>query len=325
MKNKFLNPSIKRTIFIIIVLCFPLIYAKFYDFSSSYLERYENLNNFLSYDYLIKLIVQCNIYAILAISVNIITGFCGQLTLGHAAFWAIGAYSSAIFAISYKLPFIINFIFAGFVSMAFGVLIGIPALRLSGDYLAITTMAFGEITRLVIMNLEITGGALGLKDIPEIGAWFSLTDPKSFYYLSIIILLLIYYLTLRVIKSKVGRTFIAIREDEIACMSLGINISRYKLAAFAMAAFYAGLAGSFYAHMEGYIHPDQFQFMDSVYILAMAVLGGLGSLKGSIIGAFIITFLKEILRDFQSWQMVIFGVVLIMIINFRPRGIMKKN
>jgi len=317
--------TFKRFLFIVLILTFPLLYGKFYEYSSEFLEKYEKINNFLAYDYLIKMVVQCNIYAVLAISVNVITGFCGQLTLGHAAFWAIGAYASAIFAIAYKLPFVVNFAFAGFISMFFGVVIGIPALRLTGDYLAITTLAFGEIVRLVIMNLEITGGALGLKDIPEIGSWFSVTDPKSFYYLSVIILMVIYYTTVRLIKSKVGRAFIAIREDEIACMSLGINISRYKLAAFAVAAFYAGLAGSFYAHMEGYIHPDQFQFMDSVYILAMSVLGGLGSLKGSILGAFVITFLKEVLRDFQSMQMVIFGVILIILITFRPRGIFNKN
>lgn len=265
--------------------------------------------------YLLLNVVLIGINIILAVSLNLITGITGQFTLGHAAFMAVGAYFSAIVTAKFGLPFAAG-IFAGALCAAIsGIIIGIPTLRLKGDYLAIATLGFGEIVRIIILNTEYVGGASGLNDIPQHTNWTWL------YFMVIVTVLLIK----NFISSKNGRACIAIREDDIAAEAMGVNITFYKVLAFAIGAFFAGAAGALYSGYFYFIKPDAFGFMKSIDILVIVVFGGIGSLTGSIVGAVALSLISLALQGIPELRMVIYAVILFIIMVYRPEGLMGKG
>ena len=255
---------------------------------------------------------------ILAVSLNLTAGFLGQLPLGHAGFMSIGAYSSALFSLSSNLPSSIEFplaLFIGGVTAAlFGFIIGLPVLRLKGDYLAIITLGFGEIIRVIILNLDFTGGAFGLKGIEK-----DTTITSVF----VCVVITVFFIN-TLIKSRHGRAILSIRENEITSEACGISTTYYKTVAFALSAFFAGIAGGLYAHYLSILDPSNFGFMRSVEILVMVVLGGLGSVIGSIIAATGLTVLPELLRGFSEYRMVIYSLLLVIVMIFKPSGLFGK-
>lgn len=265
---------------------------------------------------------------ILTVSLNLVSGFLGQLVLGHAGFMSVGAYTAALFTLYSGLPitiaFPISIVLAGVMAAVFGVIIGVPALRLRGDYLAIITLGFGEIIRVIILACDFTGGAKGLRGIPTIlpkgsdATSLALAKYSYVFWLAVITVVVIWAF----VRSRHGRAVIAIREDEIAAEASCIHTTYYKLFAFVMAAFFAGVAGSVYAHHIGVLDPGKFNFDYSVEILLMAVLGGLGSITGSIIAAVALTILPEFLRGFEDYRMLIYAVILIIVMLFKPSGLM---
>jgi len=252
---------------------------------------------------------------ILAVSLNLSAGYMGQLPLGHAGFMSVGAYTSALFTMSVGLPpnvaFPISLLLGFCVAAAFGVVIGLPALRLRGDYLTIVTLGFGEIIRVIILNLGFTGGAFGLRGIPRY-------TTVTWIYISVLITL---FVMNTIIKSRHGRAIISIREDEIAAEASGIPTTYYKVLAFAVSAGFAGMAGGLYAHILRILDPAIFGFMRSAEILVVVVLGGLGSNFGSAVSAAGLTVLPELLRDFAQYRMVIYSLLLIIVMIFKPSGL----
>ena len=263
------------------------------------------------------------INVILAVSLNLVTGILGQLVLGHAGFMLAGAYAAALFTKNIGLPLSISLpiglVLGGLLAAVFGVVIGIPALRLRGDYLAIITLGFGEIIRVVSINLKITNGAMGLGGI---GSLQSRDNPAGMFIYAFIIAALLIFLSFTFGRSRHGRAVIFIREDEIASESMGINTTYYKLFAFVLAAFFAGVAGGLAAHQTGMIDPSKYDFNRSVEILIMVVLGGMGSITGSVISASVLTLLPEMLRDFNQYRMLVYSVILILVMLFKPTGLL---
>ncbi|GFN34760.1 branched-chain amino acid ABC transporter permease [Tepidimicrobium xylanilyticum] len=262
----------------------------------------------------LNIIIIC-INIILAVGLNLITGFTGQFSLGHAAFMCIGAYTSAILTAKLGQPFFIALIVSGITAALAGILIGIPTLRLKGDYLAIATLGFNEIVRILALNTDYIGGAIGFNDIPKYTNWtwaFSMT-------------LITVLLIKNFINSYRGRACIAIKEDEIAAEAMGINTTFYKVLAFAIGAFFAGIAGSLYANYFYFIKPDSFGFMKSIDILVIVVFGGLGSITGSIVGAVLLSIISLLLQSVSELRMIIYALILFGIMVFRPTGIMGKQ
>lgn len=262
--------------------------------------------------YIILNLIIIGINIILAVSLNLVTGFTGQFSLGHAAFMSIGAYVSAIVTTNFGQPLWVGIILAALVSAFAGVLIGIPTLRLNGDYLAIATLGFGEIIKIIGMNVDYVGGASGFNDIPQLTNW------TWIYFMTVMTIILIR----NFVKSKNGRACIAIREDEIAAEAMGINTTRYKVIAFAFGAFFAGIAGALYANFFYFIKPDTFGFMKSIDILAMVVFGGMGSIMGSITGAVALSLMSLFLQGIPELRMVVYAVVLFLIMLYRPSGLL---
>lgn len=281
-------------------------------------------------------IEQIGIYIILTVSLNIATGYLGQLPLGHAGFMSVGGYSCAIFIMRMMdvvgvtardfatgSPaavglFVIGIIFGGICAAICGLIIGVPALRLKGDYLAIITLGFAEIIRVVMQNIDgvlgftLTGGAKGLTGIP------SYTNFLNTFIVVAISLFLIHTM----MKSRHGRAILSIRDNEIAAESCGVNTTYYKTLAFVASAFFAGVAGGLYAGCIGVMAPAKFGFMKSIEILVMVVLGGMGSMLGSVISATVLTILPEALRAVSDYRMVVYAVVLILVMIFRPEGLL---
>ena len=259
------------------------------------------------------------INVILAVSLNLATGFLGQLVLGHAGFMSVGAYAAALFTMYSGLPTMASFplalLIGGIVAAAFGVIIGVPALRLKGDYLAILTLGFGEIIRVLILATPFTGGAAGLSGIPLL---------TTFTYVFIVAILTVAVI-FAFIHSRHGRAVIAIREDEIAAEAAWIHTTYYKLLAFVLAAFFAGIAGGLYAHHIGVLDPSKFDFNYSVEILIMVVLGGMGSITGSVVAAIVLTLLPELLRGFSEYRMLIYSIILICVMLFKPSGLLGQH
>lgn len=276
-------------------------------------------------EYIAHLALMSGIFIILAVSLNLINGICGQFSLGHAGFWAVGAYSAAAYSVYFAPPIydFLNLFIAcgvGFVAASIaGLLIGVPCLRLRGDYLAIATLGFGEIIRILIMNMDVLGGPRGFTGIPK---WSNL----FWVYLWVVITIVF---VVNLMRGTHGRAIISIREDEIAADSMGIYTFKYKTMAFVIGAGFAGVAGALFAHATQFIHPNGFTFMWSVIILLMIILGGLGSVTGSVIGAIILTILPEMLRFFgetvSQWRMVIYSLLLIILMLWKPGGIFGKH
>lgn len=273
--------------------------------------------------YYYQVATMCGIYCLFTISVNLVTGFTGQLTLGQVAFYAIGAYSSTILAMKLSVPVLLAMVLGGLIAAVFGLLIGFPALRLSGVYLGIATLGFAEIVRQAsLIWVALTRGPLGIPAIPRPGIFGLVIDSGFEYFMLILVILAMVYVAVdRLVKSKVGLVFLSIREDEAAAESIGINIAFYKVLAFVLSAFIAGIAGAFMAHFITYISPSNFTSAESFLVLSMYVLGGPASLPGSIGGAVVLTVASEALRFLQGYRQIFYAVLLIAIVLFKPDGI----
>lgn len=296
MKNKINKKSVLTIIGVI--LTYVIIYG---------LTKTKVINSY--YAGIINLAL---INIMLAVSLNLIVGFTGQLCLGHAGFMSIGAYLSAILTQKAEIPFIVSIFIGAIIACIIAALIGYPTLRLTGDYFAITTLAFCEIIRIVIMNIDFIGGARGLTGIPK------KTNFTIAFIFAVITIVIIY----NIIHSSQGRAMLSVRENEIAAESMGINAFKYKIMSFVIGAFFAGLAGGLYSHYMGYIQPTAFDFNKSIDYLTFVVFGGMGSLSGSVIATIILTFLPELLRGFQNFRMILYPLALIILMIFRPQGLL---
>lgn len=276
--------------------------------------------------YHIDVLVTAGIFILLSLGLNVIVGYAGILNLGYAAFFAFGAYTYAIFNLHFHVPFWGGLFVSALATAVFGMFLAFPALRLSGDYLAIVTLGAGEIMRIVLNNLDqVTGGPNGLLGIAHPRLPFSNFDfgvkSQPYYFLILAVILILVFFLRRLETSRLGRAWRALREDELAASAMGINLAWAKLTAFGIAGFIAGIAGCIFAAKQGTVSPDSFDFTVSVMVLAMVVLGGIGSIPGVILGALVLTILPECLRDFTAYRMLIFGMAMILMMLFRPQGL----
>jgi branched-chain amino acid transport system permease protein len=294
--------------------------------------------NGIAYYNRVLLLIGINIS--LAVSLNIINGHCGQFSLGHAGFMAVGAYASSFFTVYYFSPIVdrmpegmqqfavqnalllVAILAGGAAAGLAGYIVGLPSLRLRGDYLAIVTLGFGEIIRVVILNVEKIGAARGLSGIPRWANFFWI------YFLAFVTIVISY----RLVQSSVGRAFLAVREDQIAAEAMGVNTTKYKVKAFVIGSFLAGAAGALFAHFMMYLNPRMFEFLMSFQIVVMVVLGGLGSISGSIVAATLLTALLEVLRDVKNYmpggkdpRMIMYALLLIILMLTRPQGLLGRR
>ena len=256
-------------------------------------------------------IVLIGINIILVVSLNLINGFTGQFSIGHAGFMAIGAYVSAVLTVKFQLPFIAAIVGGALGAGALGFAIGLPTLRLNGDYLAIATLGLGEIIRITILNIPYVGGASGFMGIPRY------TDFTWMFAFTVFTVFVIK----NFIDSTHGRACISVRENEIAAEAMGVDTTKYKVLAFTIGAAFAGVAGSLFSHYFYIAHPASFTFMKSFDILTMVVLGGLGSITGSITAAVLLTFVSAALASYPEWRMIIYSLMLIILMLYRPQGL----
>jgi branched-chain amino acid transport system permease protein len=279
-----------------------------------------------------RIVVNIGINMILAISLNLINGHTGQFSLGHAGFMSVGAYTTAAFVTLWApgifgtlddtlmqgIVLLIGILLGGLTAALAGLLVGIPSLRLKGDYLAIVTLGFGEIIRVVLNNVPQLGGSLGMGNLPRY---------TTFLWVFIIVVLLV-FIVQRLMSSTYGKGFLAVRDDEVAAEAMGVDTTRYKVTAFVIGAFFAGVAGGLYAHYNQLIRPEDFGFIKSIEIVVMVILGGMGSTYGVLFAAAILTFLPEWMRDvefigikFRDFRMSIYALILILLMLTRPQGL----
>jgi branched-chain amino acid transport system permease protein len=285
-------------------------------FCSSYLQSYY-----------LDVLLGIGINIILAVSLNLVNGYTGQFSLGHAGFMAVGAYTSSYLttAIVPKLfpavaagsalvtgvIFLSALIIGGLAAALAGLLVGVPSLRLRGDYLAIVTLGFGEIIRVILQHVEAVGGARGLNGIPSYTNFFWTFSLAGFTI----------YIVTTMVHSTYGRGFLAVHDDEVASEAMGINTTRYKVIAFVVSSFFAGIAGGLYGHLKQYINPDGFNFMRSIEIVVMVILGGMGNTVGVILAAVLLTILPEVLRPVSDYRMIIYSLLIIVLLLVRPQGL----
>lgn len=276
--------------------------------------------------YQTNIMVTALMYVVLGLGLNIVVGVAGLLDLGYVAFYAVGAYSYALLNMHFGLSFWMVLPMGGLLAACFGILLGFPVLRLRGDYLAIVTLGFGEIIRLILENWNnFSRGPSGISNIPRPGLFgidLSLNQSITYlYYLMILMVIFTIFVVNRLQNSRIGRAWFALREDEIACQAMGIDKTKTKLTAFALGAFWAGMVGVTFAAKTTFINPASFTFLESAIILCIVVLGGMGSIIGVILGALILILMPEYLRAFSEYRMLVFGAVLVMMMIFRPQGI----
>ncbi len=276
--------------------------------------------------YQVNIMVTALMYVVLGLGLNIVVGVAGLLDLGYVAFYAVGAYSYALLHLHFGLGFWQVLPIGGLLAACFGILLGFPVLRLRGDYLAIVTLGFGEIIRLILENWnEFSHGPSGISNIPRpslFGIHLDLTQSITYlYYLMILMVIFTIFVVNRLQNSRIGRAWFALREDEIACQAMGIDKTRTKLTAFALGAFWAGMVGVIFAAKTTFVNPASFTFLESAIILCIVVLGGMGSIVGVIIAALVLILLPEYLRAFSDYRMLVFGAVLVLMMVFRPQGI----
>jgi branched-chain amino acid transport system permease protein len=273
---------------------------------------------------------QVIIFVLVALGLNVVVGLAGLLDLGYVGFYAVGAYVTAILTSEHgNLPWLLSLPIAVVVSMLFGVVLGAPTLRLRGDYLAIVTLGFGEIIRLTAKNMDWLGASRGISNIKKppsiLGLKFGVLDPKPYYYLGLTLVLIVVFVLHRLEYSRVGRAWVAIREDEDAAELMGVHTFKFKLWAFTIGAAVGGLAGVHYAGKVGFINPDNFPLQLSILFLAAVVLGGSGNMYGAILGGILVAYVPERLRNFADKRVFVFGVVLVLMMVFRPEGILPKR
>lgn len=281
--------------------------------------------------YYFRIVMLCGINVILAVSLNLVNGFTGQFSIGHAGFMAVGAYAAAMLSLgagaervaamtAAGVPkflaeggaLLVSCLAGGALAAFAGYLVGLPSLRLRGDYLAIVTLGFGEIIRVLITNIDAVGASRGLPGIP---GW------TNFFWVGLAAFAVI-ALSNNLARSTHGRALFAIRDDEVAAEALGVNTSAYKVTAFVLAAFFAGVAGGLYAHYDSYLNPSSFTFLKSIEVIAMVVLGGMGSVSGAVLAAILLTVLPEVLRPVKDYRMVIYALLLIVLMITRPQGLL---
>ncbi len=281
--------------------------------------------------YFLRIVMLCGINVILAVSLNLINGFTGQFSIGHAGFMAVGAYTAAMTslhagagavaaAIGAGVPsavaqggaLLVATLAGGVAAAVAGYLVGLPSLRLRGDYLAIVTLGFGEIIRVLLTNINAVGASRGLPGIP---GW------TNFFWVGLGVVAVI-RLSHNLARSTHGRALFAIRDDEVAAEALGVNTSAYKVLAFVIGSFFAGVAGGLYAHYDSYLNPSSFTFLRSIEVIAMVVLGGMGSVSGAVLAAIVLTILPEVLRPVKDYRMVIYALMLIVLMITRPQGLL---
>jgi branched-chain amino acid transport system permease protein len=270
--------------------------------------------------YAMNVMTSAVIFVMLAVGLNIVVGYCGLLDLGFAAFFAVGAYTSGVLSIELGLPLLATVPAVILMTVIAGVVIGGPTLRLRSDYLAIVTLGFGEIIRIVANNLDITGGPSGIYGIPGLFG-DSATDPVLFYYVALVIVAVAVLLAARLGRSRLGRAWRFVREDEDAAEAMGIHTYKVKLAAYIAGAIWGGLAGVLFGAQLSAISPASFTFLQSALVLMAVVLGGMGSTPGVVIGAIVISLLPEVLRDLADYRFFVFGVLLIVVMIARPQGL----
>jgi len=276
--------------------------------------------------YQVSIMVLALIFVVLGLGLNITVGLAGLLDLGYVAFFAVGAYTYGILSHFYNVGFWTALPIGGLVGALFGVLLGFPILRLRGDYLAIVTLGFGSIAKIIIENWEeLTNGAKGISGIGRPGFFGMKLDIATAtdytYYLVLAMVLFTILITNRIKDSRIGRAWMALREDEIACVAMGVDMARTKLSAYAFGAFWAGLVGVIFAARNTYINPNSFTFMESAIVLSIVVLGGMGSILGVIIAAMVLVLMPEYLRAFSEYRMLVFGAVMVLMMIFRPQGL----
>ena len=279
------------------------------------------------YHFQVLMLIGINI--VLAVSLNLVNGFTGQFSIGHAGFMAVGAYTSAMFTLKLGAPLAASWGFlpppvaqglvllmalvaGGLLAAAAGYIVGLPSLRLRGDYLAIVTLGFGEIIRVLILNIDAIGAARGLPGIPQYSTFFWVFGTA----------VLVIVVARRIATSTHGRALFAIRDDEVAAEALGVDTTSYKVLAFVIGAFFAGVAGGLFAHFLSYLNPNSFTFIKSIEVIAMVVLGGMGSISGSVLAAIVLTLLPELLRPVKEYRMVIYSLMLIVLMITRPQGLL---
>lgn len=279
--------------------------------------------------YQVTIMTTAMIYVVLGLGLNVVVGFAGLLDLGYVAFYAVGAYTYGLLNYNYDISFWVALPLAGILASLAGILLGFPVLRLRGDYLAIVTLGFGEIIRLVLENWgEVTHGPSGIAGIDRPNFGFDLNIIQSInaiYYLVFVFVLITIFFTNRLQNSRIGRAWIALREDEIACQAMGVDRTKTKLSAFAFGATWAGFMGAMFAAKTTFINPASFTFLESAIILSIVVLGGMGSIPGVILGALILILLPEYLRAFSEYRMLIFGGSMVLMMVFRPQGLIKSK
>ena len=285
---------------------------------------------FLTSMYQTNIMISALIYVILALGLNIVIGLGGMLHLGYAAFYAVGAYTYGILNHFFGVGFWVALPIAGVVSGLFGILLGVPVLRLRGDYLAIVTLAFVEIVRIVLTNFEaLSLGPSGIKGIDRpalFGIDFALPDTIRYIYFICLVCVIVAIIVInRLENSRIGRQWVAMGEDDIASRAMGVNTTKAKLTAFALSAVFAGVAGVLFAAKTTFINPESFRVWESVLVLSMVVLGGMGSIPGVILGAMILILLPEYLRAFSQYRLLIFGAVLVLMMVFKPDGLIPKR
>ena len=270
--------------------------------------------------YYLGLALDVGINLILAVSLNLINGHTGQFSLGHAGFMAVGGYTAAsiTLALSHQFPaaatpvlFVAALLAGGLTAALAGLAVGVPTLRLRGDYLAIVTLGFGEIIRVILQNMDSVGAASGLKGIPHL---------TSFFWAWAFAAITVFVIT-SIVNSTYGRGFIAVHDDEIAASSVGINPVRYKVTAFLFGAFFAGIAGGLYAHHKQFLSPTGFDFLKSIDIVMMVILGGMGRTAGVIVAAVLLTLLPEFLRGFAEYRMILYSLLIVVLMILRPQGL----
>lgn len=279
---------------------------------------------FISNLYYIQVLIFIGIYIILALSLNLLNGYVGLLSIGHAAFYGIGAYASAKLVMEAGVPFPLAMLGSGMIAGIFGYLIAKPTLRLSGIYMTLATLGFNMIFFLILQNwMSFTNGPLGIMDIPAPNIFGYVIESRAQYYYLIVFLVLLTIASMhRLMTCRFGRALVGIRENELAAEAMGVHTTRYKVQAFVLAAFYAGIAGSYYAHFVKYISPDSFYIYESFILLAMLAFGGQGNLIGPVVGAAVLIVIPEVFRFLQEYRMLVYGGVLVVMMLVRRQGLL---
>lgn len=305
MNKKLDKKTIAALLFIIVVLLIPMA---------------------VSNSYTLRILCNVMIYSIIALSINLIVGYCGQLDFGRAAFVGLGAYCSAILTTTVGIPFIVSFILAGLFSAAFGAFLGLLCRYSSFDYLTLITVGFAEICRKLFQNwYAVTNGSFGFRTTRPNFFGYTLTSPRSMYYFCLIILVLCYIAVRRITKSKIGRAYMAIRDDSIAAAYAGIDVKKFKLHNFVVASFFTGIAGALMGHFTTFISPTLYTIDESLLELQMTILGGLGSVPGSIRGAAVLTIVPELSRSVYEYRLLIMGAIMVVLMIFAPKGLLGRD